>query len=206
MRGLSLFLLLLVTLFFALVGCGFSTPEEEYPPGLPHGEFTLPTDAPWFDDATKPGARFDFSAGAWVYEPNDPKDGDLAFYKTFLAGSGRTNVGLMDTQPESLNRSQTAPTSGYEESADGSGNDVIVPVYSSHVYWIRTGEGHYAKIKIAASEMNAQGTGYDRLVVKWVYQPDGSTDFKGKPVEENLQEGQDLGEKHGLDTSGGLNL
>lgn len=199
-------LVLLLGLTLCLAACGFSTPEEEYPPGLPHGEFTLPTDAPWFDDTTKPGARFDFSAGAWVYEPNDPAEGDIAFYKTFIAGSGRLKVGVQDTQPESLNRSQTAPTDGYEEAPEGSNIDSTVPVYGSHVYWVRTKEGHYAKFKIVAAEMNAQGTGYDRMVVRWVYQPDGSTDFKGKPVEENLQEGQDLGEKHGLDTSGGLNL
>ncbi|MCG3153098.1 MAG: hypothetical protein GEEBNDBF_02407 [bacterium] len=204
MRSFLTTLSLLLSLVIA--GCGFSTPPEEFPPGLPNGEFTLPTDAPWFDDAAKPGARFDFSAGTWVYEPNDPQQGDIAFNKTFIVGSGRLKVGIKDTQPESLNRSQTAPTSGYEEAPGGGSMDFRVPVYNSHVYWIRTAEGHYAKLKIVTAEMNATGTGYDRLVVRWVYQPDGSTDFAGKPAEENLEMGRDLGEKHGFDTSGGLNL
>lgn len=199
-RLLPLLLLLLAP------ACGFSTPEEEFPPGLPHGEFALPTDAPFFDDPEKPGARFSFATGTWVFEPNDPQEGDIAFYKTFILGSGRTNVGLKDTQPESLNRSKTAPTMGYEEAPSGSSQDFRVPIYGSHVYWVRTGKGHYAKFKIVSGELNAQGNGYDRLVAKWVYQPDGSTDFAGKPAEENLELGRDLGEKHGFDTSGGLHF
>ena len=117
-------------------------------------------------------------------------------------------MGIQDTQPQSLNRDKHAPTSGYEKSAKGSGKDVKVPIYSSHVYWITTKEGHYAKLKIAAAEMNADGSGYDRLVVKWVYQPDGSTDFTGKPETPEGPDGQaeGLGTKYGLDTDGGGGL
>ncbi|HYE78440.1 MAG TPA: HmuY family protein [bacterium] len=195
--------LLLLPLCLLLGACS-TAPAEEFPPGLPHGEFTLPTDAPWFDSTEKPGARFDFSSGSWVYEPNDPQNGDIAFAKTFIKGSGKLGVGIQDTQPQSLNYDKAAPTDGYETGPGGV--DFNVPVYSSHVYWVKTKEGHYAKFKIDAAEMNADGTGYDRLVVKWVYQPDGSTDFAGKPEEENLEMGRDLGEKHGFDTSGGLDL
>ncbi|MEO7992967.1 MAG: hypothetical protein ABI743_01100 [bacterium] len=203
--------LLLTIALLALTSCGFSTPKDEFPPGLPHGEFTLPTDAPWFDSADKPGARFDFSAGAWVFEPDAPKEGDIAFYRTFMAGSGPLHVGLQDTMPESLNYTKMAPTSGYDTAPEGNSNDVKMPIYSSHVYWIKTAEGHYAKIKIDAAEMNADGTGYDRLVIKWVYQPDGSDDFHGKAnpgdgATNGEGDARGLGAAHGLDTEGGGGL
>ena len=190
-----------------LAGC--SGNNEESPPGLPHGEFTIPTDAPWFDSTEKPGARFEFSTGQWVFEPNDPKDGDIAFYSTFLVGSGKTGVAIQDTQPESINYTKFAPDSGYEETKDPD-KDLKMPIYSSHVYWIKCHDGKYAKIKIESAELNAKGAGYDRLVVRWVYQPDGSRDFNGKKslnpgdgATNGTGRAEGLGAAHGLDESGG---
>jgi hypothetical protein len=180
MKNLHVFVLLTVlstSVAFILFGC---SSEPNFPPGLPSGEVQITV----FGDPVKPGARFDFETGTVVYEPGAPVKGDIFFDRKFLCGSGYPlNVAIQDTQPQSIGADPSAPTTGYTSPNDTSGVPSRTGIYNSHVYWIKLTDGKYAKIKIKQSPLNEKTSDFEFIIFEWVYQPDGSTDFKGIPEE-----------------------
>jgi len=170
---------LLLSCWFCLGGCAS---EPNFPPGLPHGEVRITI----FSEQSKPGARFDFESGQVVYEPNAPSVGDIFFDRKFLCGSGSPlNVCVQDTQPQSIGADPSAPSIGYTCPPDTTGNPSRAGIYQSHVLWIKLTDGKYAKIKIKECPLKSDASDFDYIIFEWVYQPDGSTDFRGKPEAED---------------------
>jgi hypothetical protein len=172
------FFIMLCTIFS---GC---TSEPNYPPGLPSGEITIDV----FDNPAKPGARFDFETGAIVYEPNGPVVGDIYFQKKFLCGSGSPlNVGIQDYQPGSIGFDVSAPSLNYKFPPGAPDVPSREAIYLSHIYWIQLTDGKYAKIKIKEATLNNNTNDFDFVTFQWVYQPDGSGNFQGKPQTEEAK-------------------
>lgn len=184
---LAAFVLSLAIGWIILPGCAS---EPNYPPGLPAGEVQMKV----FGDPEKPGARFDFESGKVVYEPGVAVKGDIFFDRKNLCGSGAPlNVAIQDTQPQSIGADPSAPDLGYTPPPNDTGTPSRTGVYISHVYWIKLTDGKFAKIKIKESPLLPDASDYEYITMEWVYQPDGSNDFRGKPVET---------EKGGKTTSG----
>jgi hypothetical protein len=181
-----LFLLGLIGLIL-IAGCAS---EPNFPPGLPCGEVSITP----FADTQHPGARFDFETGRIVYESEMPVVGDIFFDRKFVCGSGAPLwVGVQDTQPQSIGADPSAPSMGYVFPNNDSGVPSREGLYTSHVYWIKLTDGKYAKIKIKEAILNDDASDYKSITFQWVYQPDGSTNFKGKEVEEEVEEENETG-------------
>lgn len=141
-----------------------------------------------FSFSENPGARFDFDTGKIVFEPDAPVTGDIFFDRKSLCGSGAPmNVGVQDSQPQSIGADPTAPTTGYTFPNNDSGVPSRTGIYSSHVYWIKLDSGKYAKIKIKEIILNADASDYESILFQWVFQPDGSANFHGKVEEEETK-------------------
>ncbi|MBU1022791.1 HmuY family protein [bacterium] len=173
-----------LSLILLFVSAGCAT-EPNFPPGLPSGEVEIKV----LQDTERRGERFDFETGRIVTELDAAVVGDIFFDRKFLCGSGEPlHVGVQDTQPQSIGADPTAPTTGYTFPLNRDGVPARVGVYVSHVYWIKLTDGKYAKIKIKDALLRDDASDYKSITFEWVYQPDGSTDFKGKPEAEKSEE------------------
>jgi len=175
--------LLLIAFAAAFLSCGTTTVENA-PPGVICEKFTLIN----VEDPESPGVWFDFTAGGAVIERDAHKVGDFCLYKTFLRSSWPVKCGIQDSQADSLFRHVTNPTSGYEFPSEILKN-ADVAIYSGHTYYMVTGEGLYARIKIVEEVLNPDATAYEHITFYWAYQPKGheyfGLDEKGNPVEED---------------------
>ena len=149
-----------------------SCQEPEWPAGLPHGEIILPN----IEDPDTPGAYFDFSEGELVYGEEGRQRGDIFLERTFIAGNPALGVALHDQQPDSLLYDSTAPSwgSGGWKLPQNDETPGRVAVYQGHNIWVQTAEGHTGKLRILMAESNMDVTGYIRVKIEWIYQPDGS--------------------------------
>ena len=174
---------LLIALAAVFLSCG-PTAVENTPPGVTSGKFTLVN----VEDTQSPGVWFDFTAGGAVIERDTHKAGDFCLFKTFLRSSWPVKCGMQDSQADSLFRHVTNPTSGYEFPSEVLKN-ADMPIYSGHVYYMITGEGLYARIKIVEEAFNDDATAYEHITFYWAYQPKGHEYFganpDGTPVEED---------------------
>jgi hypothetical protein len=135
---------------------------------------------PNFNDPDAPGACFDFSAGQLVYGEEGRKQGDIYLERTFIDGNPDLNVALCDQQPDSLLYDRTAPgwgSSGWKVSPNP-GVAPSIALYDGHNIWVKTGEGNTAKLKILLMEANEDNTSYNWVKIRWIYQPNGSTEFR----------------------------
>jgi hypothetical protein len=53
-----------------------------------------------------------------------------------------------------------------------------IALYDGHNIWVKTGEGNTAKLKILLMEANEDNTSYNWVKIRWIYQPNGSTEFR----------------------------
>jgi hypothetical protein len=179
---------LMAVIAFILFGCG-PTAVEDCPPGVVCGKITLFNSA----DPGNEGAWFDFSAGRAIVEPQEHGEVDFCLFKTFLRSSWPVVCGIQDSQADSLHRRSVSPEYDYEF-PDENRKNLDMAIYSGHVYYFKTGEGHYAKIKIVETELNADATSYNYITFYWAYQPDGTPYFginpDGTPVLRENDEGE----------------
>lgn len=183
-------LLIFALLVAALTGCG-PTAVENAPPGVDSGKITLFNIA----DAENAGQWFDFSEARIIVEGDEHKQGDFCLFKTFLRSSWPVTCGIQDSQPDSLWRHTANPTYDYEV-PDATRKNADVAIYSGHVYYMMTGEGHYARIKIVdTGEMNDNATSFNYITFYWGYQPNGTEFFgvnpDGSPVTREGDEGEE---------------
>ena len=181
----------LIPVFLAgllFLSCG-PTPVEDTPPGVISGKFTLVN----FEDAENPGVWFDFTSGGAILDSEDRTEGDFCLFKTFLRSSWPVACGIQDSQADSLFRRLANPTYEYVTPNDTLTN-ADVAIYSGHVFYMKTVEGLYARIKVVASAWNSNATAYEYITFYWAYQPEGheyfGADAQGKPIEDRSTEGE----------------
>jgi hypothetical protein len=185
-------LLILVFLICTLTACG-PTAVENAPPGVKSGKITLYN----ISDSENAGQWFDFSEARVIIEADEHKQGDFCLFRTFLRSIWPVTCGIQDSQSDSLWRHTANPTYGYE-TPDSVKSNADVAIYTGHVYYMTTGEGHYARIKVVATEMNDDATSFNSITFYWGYQPNGTEFFgvnpDGSPV---LREGEEEGQTDG---------
>lgn len=131
-------------------------------------------------DPDTPGAYFDLSEGSILYGDEARQRGDIFLDRTFLCGNPAVGVALHDQQPDSLLYDMTAPgwgSAGWNQPPDAQ-TPSRVGIYDGHNIWIRTAEGHTAKLKILITESNENFTSYNRIKFEYIYQPDGTESFE----------------------------
>jgi hypothetical protein len=180
---------MLVLIFgLLLISCS-PTPVEQSPPGVVSGKFKLIN----VQDPDNPGVWFDFTAGGAVIEADERKEGDFCLFKTMLRSSWPVACGIQDSQADSLFRHIANPTYDYKTPTEILKN-ADVAIYSGHVYYMITGEGLYARIKIVDSILNANATAYEYITFYWAYQPEGheyfGADAQGRPIEPEEGKGE----------------
>jgi hypothetical protein len=178
----------IIALTVTFLSCGPTTVENT-PPGVISGKFTLVN----VEDPESPGVWFDFTAGGAVVERDAHKVGDFCLFKTFLRSSWPVTCGIQDSQADSLFRHIANPTYDYITPSEILKN-ADMPIYSGHVYYMITGEGLYARIKIVEEVFNPDATAYEHITFYWAYQPKGHEYFgvnpDGSPVEEDRPQGK----------------
>jgi hypothetical protein len=186
-------LILAAAVILIFSGCGPSA-VENCPPGVICQKITLYNQA----DPGNENVWFDFSEGRAIIEAEGHKDGDFCLYKTFLRSSWPVECGIQDSQADSLHRRTENPEYDYIF-PDENRKNADLAIYSGHVYYFITGEGHYAKLKILNSEWNSDATSYNFLTFEYAYQPNGTkyfgvnpdgTPVKREDVEEAAEETQ----------------
>ncbi len=166
---IALFFMMII--FLATPGCG-PTAVENAPPGIVAGKITLFNVA----DPENAGQWFDFSEGRIIIETDEHKQGDFCLFGTHLRSVWPVECGMQDSQPDSLWRHESNPTYDYK-TPDEFKKNADVPIYSGHVYYMVTGEGHYARIKVVGTEMNDDASAFNSITFYWGYQPDGTEVF-----------------------------
>lgn len=150
-----------------------SCQDEPWPAGCPHGEEVIPN----VNDPDTPGAYFDFSQGKLLFGEEALQSGDIYLDRNFIAGNPRLGVKLRDAMADSLLYIKKAPQYGWVEPPDEK-TPARVPIYDGHNIWVRTGEGHIAKFKIIHVETNPEVSSFNWIKIRWIYQPDGSDEFR----------------------------
>jgi hypothetical protein len=115
---------------------------------------------------------FDFSS------PGSAQQVDLQYVKQ---AKGNSEIltdysGITETTDSVLANVTQAPVAGYNFIVD------LTVDNKNRVFCLKTTEGNYAKFKLIGYYQTK------RIIIEWVYQNDGTTDFKSNPVSRSYNE------------------